>query len=772
MPLAPLSSSAVGTLVGQCVRQYSGEPGDGAFVRACHEATAGVPLLVFALLGELTIRRVPPVVASVGSVAATTSQAVTRSVLGRLSLLSGDALCVLEATVVAEEPTDLNLIAEVTKLGPVRVRAAARMLAAADLLTPEPALPVQIPIVRRSVYEAIEATHRAKLHLGFAKCLKIRGACYETIADHLVQADPGHNEWVARELVEAASTAMRTGAPDRAVLYLRRAFAEQPSAWEDPVLLLELARAETDSHPRAALEQLLRSLDRGAEPRQTASVVRQLALRVDRCDTTAVSDPEIKQALGAAMDRIAARLSEVDVSERIELQIAGALVAGPPFASAAADSLRRGLVGLQLGSEVEHKAAALVAIADIASQRAAETSEVADMLRRVLTDDYLCSDDLIDCQLWARALVTLARAGDFESADRMTRRALALTRSRRSAAARADYLLTLAMSLTMQGAIVEAQANVLQSLSLVDRCSWARLPDAVACLVGSLIDQGQLGEADRIVSRYRGLELEVPAFEGPSLLEQRGRLRAQQGRSADALSDLVVAGRRAAERGVDSPVVTAWRSEAAQLHFNEGHEGQAVLLAEANLDLARAHGASWVVGSALRVAAMVGDEDKRLRTLEEAVGLLENSPARLQLALALTDLGRALREAGLPLAQVRAVLRHGVDIASSLGAAPVVSAGMTELRLSGARPRRAAQSGPGSLTSGEERVVALAARGVTNSDIASTLFLAEKTVEGHLVRAYRKLGVRSRGELKRVLYQNCSSTAEVICLKTDVGLVG
>ncbi|OBI17967.1 MULTISPECIES: LuxR family transcriptional regulator [unclassified Mycobacterium] len=57
------------------------------------------------------------------------------------------------------------------------------------------------------------------------------------------------------------------------------------------------------------------------------------------------------------------------------------------------------------------------------------------------------------------------------------------------------------------------------------------------------------------------------------------------------------------------------------------------------------------------------------------------------------------------------------------------------------------------LTSAERRIADLAAAGRTNHDIASALFISPKTVEVHLSRIYRKLGIRSRAELGRRLDQ-------------------
>ena len=69
----------------------------------------------------------------------------------------------------------------------------------------------------------------------------------------------------------------------------------------------------------------------------------------------------------------------------------------------------------------------------------------------------------------------------------------------------------------------------------------------------------------------------------------------------------------------------------------------------------------------------------------------------------------------------------------------------------GARPRRSAISGIDALTPSERRVAALAVQGLSNREIAESLWVTRKTVELHLGNAYSKLGIRSRGQLPREL---------------------
>jgi DNA-binding CsgD family transcriptional regulator len=101
--------------------------------------------------------------------------------------------------------------------------------------------------------------------------------------------------------------------------------------------------------------------------------------------------------------------------------------------------------------------------------------------------------------------------------------------------------------------------------------------------------------------------------------------------------------------------------------------------------------------------------------------------------------------------EARELLREALDGAHRLGARPVVEHAEVELRATGARPRRFVLSGLESLTASERRVAELARQGLTNREIAQTLFITARTVEGHLTSVFRKLRLDSRDELASAL---------------------
>ena len=177
-----------------------------------------------------------------------------------------------------------------------------------------------------------------------------------------------------------------------------------------------------------------------------------------------------------------------------------------------------------------------------------------------------------------------------------------------------------------------------------------------------------------------------------------------------------------------------------------GGREEALALVEEEVGLAHEFEVPRELGMALRVNGLVRGGDEGMARLEEAAGVLMRSQAPLERARALTDLGSALRRRGRR-ADAREPLREGLAIALRSGAAAVAQRAHSELIASGARPRRLALSGPDALTASERRVAELAARGLTNRQIAESLFITEKTVEGHLSHAYRKLDIGSRTQL-------------------------
>jgi DNA-binding CsgD family transcriptional regulator len=192
------------------------------------------------------------------------------------------------------------------------------------------------------------------------------------------------------------------------------------------------------------------------------------------------------------------------------------------------------------------------------------------------------------------------------------------------------------------------------------------------------------------------------------------------------------------------------RAGAAQALLRLGDRERALELARAELEDVRVFGAPRALGIALRVAGLAQGGEAGLELLAESVARLADSPALLERARSLTDLGAALRRAG-ERAAAREPLADALELAARCGARPLAARAREELRATGARPRRAWRTGIEALTPSELRIVRLAADGRTNREIAHELYVTLKTVEGHLSRAYTKLRIERRSQLPEAL---------------------
>jgi ATP/maltotriose-dependent transcriptional regulator MalT len=234
-------------------------------------------------------------------------------------------------------------------------------------------------------------------------------------------------------------------------------------------------------------------------------------------------------------------------------------------------------------------------------------------------------------------------------------------------------------------------------------------------------------------------------FYGLLYLYARGEYYLATGRPQAALADFTDCGNRMITWELDLPGLVPWRTKAAEAHLVMGDSGQArelskTQLAQAGSRFPRTRGIS------LRALAMTSHPARRTALLRESAEILRDTGARLELAYTFTELSKAhlaLGEHG----RAHWTARQARNLAEQCGAQlPDTTLGKIDLDKretgNGVDTRPVAQ-----LSDAEQRVAILAAYGYTNGQIANKLFITVSTVEQHLTRVYRKLGVAGRAEL-------------------------
>jgi len=177
-----------------------------------------------------------------------------------------------------------------------------------------------------------------------------------------------------------------------------------------------------------------------------------------------------------------------------------------------------------------------------------------------------------------------------------------------------------------------------------------------------------------------------------------------------------------------------------------GRTREARELADTEVALAKVFGAPRAIGIALRARALTDQGEARMALLDEAIEILEDSPARLEHARTLADRAAVSRDTGHR-SDAEDELRRAMDLAHRCRALSLRGRIHDELLRSGLRPRRFTTTGVEALTASERRVADLAATGMANRECAQALYVSLKTVETHLGSVFRKLGISARSQL-------------------------
>lgn len=705
-------------------------------------AAGGNPLFITELLSVLVEEKgigvAPDGTATLS--AAAQSQSLTHAILRHLSFLTPETRELLGvASVLGSRFSllDLALIAERSAVSLYRTLGEA--LASGVLGQDEDRLTFRHELIRNALYEDLPRAVRLGLHSDAATKLAAAGATPDRVAQHLL-CSGSRSAKTVRWLHRAGNSAARGSARMGVELWEQALAMASP---DDPLraeIQVSMALALTDAGRPAEAEALCCQILDGVPPPGTEAKLRfflsrSLMLRgqltqagsVARCRAASVAESARLQGSLAALAAFSGHLEEAE----------GAARGADADASAAGDVPGRVIamsaLGFVLGcrGELDRAIEVLteaVALGEADGSRTAREAAPHVQLALVLGD--------LDRAEEATAMIAAGRG-------------------------RNDPTASLSLTVAWKVHIISI-AVMLGSGSFDDAAAEAEAMSALATETG-LGWQGVVHAARAQIALYQ---------HGPDAAEVwLHRLDATPGPCGPGIGTSWAARARAtylAGRGDPSAGATLagdtwdelraggfWR-ECLTLGFDlvglavvTGDRRRADEVASTMEALAdRNPGVASIAGAAQRGRGLAGEDADLLLA---AVKSYRTSPRRYEHARCAEDAAVALARAGRR-PEAEAAAAEALELYSDLGVGWEESRARAAMRSTGLRPgirgtRRRPSTGWDSLTPTEAKVVALVARGMSNPQVATRLFLSRRTVESHVSHVLAKLSLRSRTEL-------------------------
>lgn len=720
-----------------------------AVAESCHRISGGNPLLLRALMEDQGHAVTPllsppcePVVAD----------AYADTVLSCLYRGRPPALALAQALAVLDEAeTDSGLLARLLGEEGATVDECRSALEAAGLID---GARLRHPVARAAVLRSLSSPARRKLHRRAAELFYGDGAGALRIAPHLLAAEGGHPPWAAAVLKEAAQRHLAVDRTEDAHACLDAALAACQDDGEREELRAQLAATAWLLNPSLGARHfgdLASALRNGRLLDRHALTLARHLLWHGRFQE-AVDAVERVGERGEGPDADPATATEIRATRRL------LSATSPPAVARAVRAASRGpSETAPVPSGGDPRVLAAAALSDVLA-RGPGAPGVADA-ETALRDMRLGEST----QAWIVCAVTaLLFAERLEAADSWCENLLAEARVRRIPLWEAEFSSLLAGIRLRQGDPGTARRLAEAALAQVPAESWG------VCLGGPLATLVQAaGETGDHKAAEAYLTVPVPdgMFStrfGLYYLHARGRYHMETGRPDEALDDLTACAELMRGWGCDQPVLVPWRTESARAHLALGDTAAAQALAHEQLamigpDRTRTRGLT------LRALAATGDAAERVALLTEAVDILRAAGDPLQTAAALADLGRAHLQAARP-GRARPVLETAARLAGRCGALPLAAALAVELDALGPHGGRPAgdrvdqAAALDLLSDAERRVAALAVGGHTNKEISKGLCITVSTVEQHLTRVFRKLGVKARRDLPAEIVLDAAET--------------
>lgn len=730
----PLGAAAVGAMAAERLGVSEIDPG---FEDELTIITGGNPLLIDELLKELAAEGVAPTAENVDRLRELGPRAASRSVLLRLARHDPACTAVARSLSIFGEGASDNLLTEFTGLSEEELAKAIAHNVQSEIFRPELPLGFVHPLVREAIYRDIPAGERELMHTRAARQLDAAGASSERIAAQLLNVPPRGDEWVYDKLRHAGSVAMSKGIVSAAVSYYARAMEEPPPKIDRPELLRDLGMAEALANKPEGADHLLAAWEGLRDPVQRGFIavicLRLLSLAQRNQEAVELAERTLEQ-LGPEHE---------DLRERVKNGLTSVSMMDPavrPFTEIAEllDDPK------DFGDSVEAR------MYDGAASygkmlRNDPADECVPIALRAIRDDSLYKYDNGGFP-WIGVAVTLAVADD-ERALEVCDRSLA-----EAAHGGAVYVPAVARgfkgwALTLRGDI-QGAFEVLElaksDIELFDlRLGYTQI---AAMLALACVEQGDLERGERELAF--GEDYLVPGVQRIVWLGSKLHLRVEQSRNEEAVEVAELIESADMDDMIQNPAWLPWRSLKAEALDGLDRTDEALEYARAEVEAARRWGRPKALGRALRIEGQLLRR-KGIPQLEESVAVLKDSPAILEYGWSLAGLGRALRHERKGV-DAREPLSQALEIAMRAGATGLERHVRDELAATGAAPRTGEFQGMAALTPSEKRVAGHAVEGMTNREIAQTLFVTPKTIEVHLSNVYKKLDIKSRRELPKV----------------------
>jgi DNA-binding CsgD family transcriptional regulator len=592
------------------------------------------------------------------------------------------------------------------------------------------------PLVRSSVYQAAGPDERSEVHRALADATD-PAVDPDRRAWHLAQAVSRPDEEVAAELERSAARAQSRGGFAAAAAFLERSSSlspdaarraaralaaaeakQQAGALEDALALVASAEAGPLDEVQRAHVDVIRArvsfaADRGndAPPLLLAA-----AKRLEPLDGAAARELYL-DALTAAL--FAGRLGgEVDAR-----QVAAAARRAPPPESPAhaADLLLEGLAVL------------------ISDGPAAGTPVLRKALEAFGSDDLATEEGLRWLWLAGR---TAGYVWDYDNWDGLTERQVRIGRDSGALSVLPLTLSTRAGVELYAGNLAEARSLIAEGNAITDATDGRNVPYAplaFAAFRGREPDASRLIQtsAEDFLARGEGMGLTLTQWATAYLHNGLARY------------DIALA---AAEQAVEDPH-ELWFSPWTMVELVEaaariGDTERATSALEVLRETTQAGDTPWARGLEARSAALLAEGHAAEMLYREAIEHFE--PTRLRVDLARTHLlhGEWLRRERRR-TDARAELKTAHELFSEFGMEGYAERARVELEATGERARKRTVETRDDLTPQEAQICRLVTQGHTNREIAAQLFISPNTVEYHLRKVFRKLGVKSRTQLAR-----------------------